>query len=187
MPFTFSPTKIADVLLIEPRVFPDERGFFMETYKRSDFAAHGISAPFVQCNQSRSAQGIVRGLHFQKPPKAQSKLVRAVSGVIFDVVVDLRRGGSSYGQWVGVELSAANNKMLYAPAGFAHGFCVVSAEADIAYMASDEYAPTLESGIAWDDPDLSIAWPVVAPQLSPRDRTWPRLRDADTGFDDQSK
>jgi len=182
MPFTFSPTRIAEVLVIEPRVFPDERGFFMETYKRSDFAAHGIGEPFVQCNQSRSSCGILRGLHFQKPPKAQGKLVRAISGAIFDVAVDLRKGSPTYGQWVGVELSGANNKMLYAPAGFAHGFCVVSAEADIAYMTSDEYAPALESGIAWDDPDLKIAWPVAMPQLSERDRRWLRLRDTDTGF-----
>jgi len=182
MPFTFSPTRIAEVLVIEPRVFPDERGFFMETYKRSEFAAHGIGEPFVQCNQSRSSLGILRGLHFQKPPKAQGKLVRAISGAIFDVAVDLRKGSPTYGQWVGVELSGANNKMLYAPAGFAHGFCVVSAEADIAYMTSDEYAPALESGIAWDDPDLKIAWPVAMPQLSERDRRWLRLRDTDTGF-----
>jgi dTDP-4-dehydrorhamnose 3,5-epimerase len=182
MPFTFSSTKIADVIVIEPRVFPDERGFFMETYKRSEFAAHGISAPFVQCNQSRSARGILRGLHFQKLPKAQGKLVRAVNGAIFDVAVDLRSGEPTYGQWVGMELSAANNKMLYTPPGFAHGFCVVSAEADIAYMASEEYAPTLESGIAWDDPDLNIDWPVTTPQLSERDRKWPRLRDANPGF-----
>lgn len=182
MPFTFAPTRIADVIVIEPRVFPDERGFFMETYKHSEFAAHGIGEQFVQCNQSRSARGILRGLHFQRPPKAQGKLVRVISGAIFDVAVDLRKGATTYGQWVGVELTAANNKMLYAPAGFAHGFCVVSAEADIAYMTSDEYAPSLESGIAWDDPDLNIAWPVEAPQLSERDRQWPRLRDSDTGF-----
>src|SRR5512141_965246 len=182
MPFTFSPTRIADVIVIEPRLFPDERGYFMETYKRSEFAAHGIGAPFVQCNQSRSVRGILRGLHFQKQPKAQGKLVRALSGTIFDVAVDVRKGAPTYGQWVGVELSAANNKMLYAPEGFAHGFCVVSNEADITYMTSDEYAPTLESGIAWDDPELNIAWPIVAPQLSGRDRKWPRLRDTDTGF-----
>lgn len=182
MPFTFSPTRIADVLVVEPRIFPDERGFFMETYKRSEFAAHGIGEPFVQCNQSRSARGILRGLHFQKPPKAQGKLVRVISGAIFDVAVDLRKGAPTYGQWVGVELTAANNKMLYAPAGFAHGFCVVSAEADIAYMTSDEYAPSLESGIAWDDADLNITWPVTVPQLSGRDRKWSRLRDTDTGF-----
>jgi len=182
MPLTFSPTRIAEVLVIEPRVFPDERGFFMETYKRSEFAAHGIAVPFVQCNHSRSSRGILRGLHFQKPPRAQAKLVRVVSGAIFDVAVDLRQGAPTYGHWVGVELSASNNKMLYAPAGFAHGFCVISTDADIAYMTSDEYAPALESGIAWDDPDLNIAWPTAAPQLSARDRQWPRLRDSDTGF-----
>jgi len=182
MPFSFAPTKIAEVMVIEPRVFADERGFFMETYKRSEFAAHGITEQFLQCNQSRSVRGILRGLHFQKPPKAQGKLVRAITGAIFDVAVDLRRGAPSYGQWVGVELSAENKKMLYTPAGFAHGFCVVSAEADISYMTSDEYAPALESGVAWDDPGLNIAWPVTAPQLAERDRRWPRLRDVDTGF-----
>jgi len=182
MPFSFSTTGIADVMVIEPRVFADERGFFMETYKQSEFAAHGIAEPFSQCNQSRSTCGILRGLHFQNPPKAQGKLVRAISGTIFDVAVDLRRGAPSYGQWVGVELSAENKKMLYTPAGFAHGFCVVSAEADILYMTTAEYAPALESGIVWDDPDLNIAWPIAAPQLAERDRQWPRLRDAATGF-----
>lgn len=182
MPFAFSPTKIADVMVIEPQMFPDERGFFMETYKHSDFAANGIGERFLQCNQSRSTQGILRGLHFQKPPKAQGKLVRALSGRIFDVAVDIRRGAPSYGQWVGVELSAENQKMLYAPPGFAHGFCVISAEADILYMTTDEYAPALECGIAWDDPALKIAWPVTLPQLSERDRQWPRLRDTDSGF-----
>jgi len=187
MPFTFSPTRIADVIVIEPRLFPDERGFFMETYKRSEFADHGIHDPFVQCNQSRSVRGILRGLHFQKKPRAQGKLVRVLSGAIYDVAVDLRNGAPTYGQWVGVELSAANNKMLYAPAGFAHGFCVVSNEADIAYMTSDEYAPAQESGIAWDDPDLNIAWPIAAPLLSERDRKWSRLRNTDTGFIYQSR
>jgi dTDP-4-dehydrorhamnose 3,5-epimerase len=187
MPFTFSPTRIADVLVVEPRLFPDERGFFMETYKRSEFGAHGIDELFVQCNQSRSARGILRGLHFQKPPKAQGKLVRVLSGAIFDVAVDIRKGAPTYGQWVGVELSAANNKMLYTPVGFAHGFCVVSTEADIAYMTSDEYAPALEAGIAWDDPDLNIDWPIATPQLSERDRRWPRLRDTDAGFVYQSR
>jgi dTDP-4-dehydrorhamnose 3,5-epimerase len=183
MPFTFTASKIPDVIVIEPRVFADERGFFMESYKRSEFAAHGIEDNFIQSNQSRSGRGILRGLHFQKRPKAQSKLVRALCGVIYDVVVDLRKGSPHYGQWVGVELSAANNKMLYAPAGFGHGFCVVSAEADILYMTGEEYAPSLESGIAWDDPDLNIAWPVQSPQLSERDRKWPWLRHADSGFD----
>lgn len=187
MPFAFTPTKIADVIVIEPRVFPDARGFFMETYKHSEFAEHGISAHFTQSNQSRSERGILRGLHFQKPPKAQGKLVRALSGAIFDVAVDLRRGAPSYGQWVGVELSAENKKMLYVPPGFAHGFSVVSDLADILYLTTDEYAPALESGIAWNDPDLNIAWPVSSPQLSERDRKWPRLRDADSGFVYQSK
>ena len=187
MPFTFTPTSIADVIIIEPRVFPDERGFFMETYKHSEFAAQGIREIFVQGNQSHSERDILRGLHFQKRPKAQGKLVRAIAGTIFDVAVDLRLGAPTYGQWVGVELTADNQQMLYAPPGFAHGLCVVSAEADILYMTSDEYAPALQSGIVWDDADLNIAWPVAAPQLSQRDRQWPRLRKADTGFDDNSR
>lgn len=183
MPFTFSPTEIAGVIVIELRVFPDERGFFMETFKHSEFAAHGIGESFVQSNQSRSSRGTLRGLHFQKSPKAQGKLVRALSGAIFDVAVDLRRGAPSFGRWVGVELSAENHKMLYVPAGFAHGFCVMSELADILYMTTDEFAPALESGIAWDDPDLNIAWPEREPKLSAKDRRWPRLRDADAGFD----
>lgn len=182
MPFTFTPTRIPDVIVVEPRLFADERGYFMETYKRSEFAAHGIAEQFVQCNQSRSGRGILRGLHFQKRPKAQGKLIRALSGAVFDVAVDVRKGAPTFGQWVGLELSGENNKMLYVPAGFAHGFCVVSAQAEILYMTDDEFAPALESGIRWDDADLAIAWPVATPQLSERDRQWPRLRDLDSGF-----
>lgn len=182
MPFRFNATELPGLLLIEPLVFSDERGFFLETYKHSEFAAHGVGAYFVQANQSRSSRGTLRGLHFQKPPEAQAKLIRALDGEIYDVVVDIRGGSPTFGKWQGLHLSAENKRMLYAPAGFAHGFCVVSEVADIAYMTSAEYAPAHEGGIAWDDPDLKIVWPVEDPQLSTRDRGWPRLREIANEF-----
>jgi len=182
MAFRFTPKDIPEVTVIDPPVFPDERGFFMESYKRSEFVAAGISEAFVQCNHSKSAKGILRGLHYQKHPKAQAKLIRALSGEIYDVVVDLRKGGSSYGKWTAATLSAENKKMLYVPVGFAHGFCVISAEAEILYMASEEYAPDEEAGVLWNDGDLGIDWPIAKPILSARDRSWPRLRDADNNF-----
>ena len=182
MPFRFTPTDISGVIVIDPPVFADDRGFFMESYKRSEFAAAGINEAFVQCNQSKSARGILRGLHYQKNPKAQAKLVRALSGEIYDVAVDLRKGSSTYGKWTTVILSAENKKMLFVPIGFAHGFCVTSADAEMLYMTTEEYAPDLEAGVLWDDPDLAIEWPVANPVLSARDHAWPRLRDADNTF-----
>jgi dTDP-4-dehydrorhamnose 3,5-epimerase len=182
MPFRFNPTDISGVIVIDPPVFPDDRGFFMESYKRSEFAAGGINETFVQCNQSKSARGILRGLHYQKNPKAQAKLVRALSGEIYVVAVDLRKGSSTYGKWTTVILSAENKKMLFVPVGFAHGLCVTSADAEMLYMTTEEYAPDLEAGVLWDDPDLAIEWPVANPVLSARDRAWPRLRDADNTF-----
>jgi dTDP-4-dehydrorhamnose 3,5-epimerase len=183
MPFEFHRAEIPDVVVIEPRLFRDGRGFFMEFYKRSDFAAHGIGEIFVQSNHSRSAAGILRGLHYQKNPKAQGKLVRTVFGEVFDVAVDLRRGSPNYGKWVGLTLSAGDPTMIYIPAGFAHGFCVVSEAAEVLYMTTEEYSPAEESGVVWDDPELAIRWPVTHPQLSERDRNWPRLRDAQNNFD----
>ena len=182
MPFHFAPTAIADVILIDPPFFPDERGFFMESYKRSEFFAAGIRDPFIQCNHSKSSHGILRGLHYQKHPKAQAKLVRALSGEIYDVAVDLRRGAPTYGTWVGARLSAENKKMLYVPVGFAHGFCVLSAEAEIFYMTTEEYAPREEAGVLWNDPGIGISWPVTEPQLSPRDQRWPPFSHADNNF-----
>jgi dTDP-4-dehydrorhamnose 3,5-epimerase len=183
MPFEFSRSFIPEVMVIRPRLYPDGRGFFMEAYKRSDFAAHGIAEYFVQCNHSRSSRATLRGLHFQKAPKAQGKLVRAVAGEIFDVAVDMRHGSPSYGKWVSVLLSGQNQSMLFIPPGFAHGFCVTSEEADVLYMTTEEYAPECEAGVAWNDPDLGIDWPIDDPQLSERDRRWPRLRHADNNFD----
>jgi dTDP-4-dehydrorhamnose 3,5-epimerase len=182
MPFRFTPTAIAEVIVIEPRIIPDARGFFMETYKHSEFAAQGIAASFVQCNHSKSGRGTLRGLHYQKNPKAQAKLVQALAGEIYDVVVDLRQNAPTYGKWIGAALSAENKKMLYVPAGFAHGFCVTSAEAEIAYMTTAEYAPDMEAGVIWNDPGLAIEWPIAAPELSLRDRAWPPLKFADNNF-----
>lgn len=182
MPFRFTPTDIPDVMVIEPEVFSDARGFFAETYKRSVFAAHGVSETFVQCNRSKSAKGILRGLHYQKHPRAQSKLVWAVSGEIYDVIVDLRQGGPTYGKWLAVTLSAANKKILYVPMGFAHGYYVNSEEAEIVYMATQEYTPGLEAGVNWNDTELAIDWPIREPQTSDRDKSWPSFRDADNNF-----
>ena len=182
MPFSFRRTLIPEVILIEPRIFPDQRGFFTETYKRSEFAAEGITEIFVQCNMSRSSKGILRGLHYQKYPKCQSKLVWAVAGEIYDVVVDLRRSSPTFGKWIAQMLSAENRQILYVPVGFAHGFCVTSEVAEIVYMATEEYAPAFEAGVLWNDPTLQIDWPIPEPQLSDRDKSWPRLADADPHF-----
>lgn len=176
MPFEFTKLAIPEVLLIAPRVLQDGRGFFMETYKRSEFAAAGIGEIFVQENHSSSARGVLRGLHFQRLPHAQSKLVRVVSGRIFDVAVDLRPGTS--GRWVGVELSAQDKTMMYIPDWCAHGFCVLSDRAEVVYHTSTEYSPEHESGIMWNDPALDIAWPIDTPIVSDRDKQWPLLAGA---------
>jgi dTDP-4-dehydrorhamnose 3,5-epimerase len=177
MPFTFQPLEVAGAVLITPRVFPDGRGFFLESYKASDFAAAGVTEPFVQENHSSSARGVLRGLHFQRSPHAQGKLVQALQGEIFDVYVDLRRDSPTFGRWHGEVLSADNRLMLYIPPWCAHGFCVLSEEAHVQYKVTSEYAPDAEGGVAWDDPDVGIDWPVAEPLLSPRDEAWPRLCD----------
>src|SRR6185295_19025519 len=178
MPFTFARTHVDGVVLIDPKIFPDERGFFMESYKRSDFEAIGLTEPFVQENQSRSTLGTLRGLHYQREPKAQGKLVRVVSGEIFDVAVDIRRGSPTFGRWIGVSLSATNRKSIYIPPAFAHGFCVTSSDADVIYKTTEEYAPEYEDGIRWDDPELAIVWPIATPTLSARDQRWPSLAES---------
>ena len=175
MPFSFEPTKLPGVVIIEPQVYVDQRGFFMETYKKSEFAGGGIDADFVQENHSRSVAGTLRGLHLQRPPKAQAKLVRVVDGEIFDVAADIRPDSPTYGVWVSARLSSENRRSLFIPAGFAHGFCVTSAEAQVVYKTTDEYAPELEWGVRWDDPLLAIPWPCTQPLLSERDRRWPLL------------
>jgi dTDP-4-dehydrorhamnose 3,5-epimerase len=182
MPFGFHPLQIPDVILIEARAFGDDRGFFIETYKQSEFAANGIADQFVQDNYSFSLQGVLRGLHYQRNPQAQSKLVRVVQGKVFDVAVDIRAGSPTYGEWVAETLSAENGHMLYVPPGFAHGFCVLSPEAGLAYKVTAEYAPALERGIRWNDPQIGIQWPVREPVLSERDAALPLLTEADHDF-----
>jgi len=176
-----TPTSIPDVLLIEPKVFGDERGFFIESFNERKFAeAVGRTVAFVQDNHSRSGKGVLRGLHYQRGPHAQGKLVRVVSGAVFDVAVDLRPGSSTRGRWVGQELSAANHLQLWIPPGFAHGFLVLSESADFLYKATGYYAPHAEASIRWNDPDLAIAWPLngTLPILSSKDAVAPLLREA---------
>jgi dTDP-4-dehydrorhamnose 3,5-epimerase len=175
MPFTFQNTDLPGVVLIEPKLFRDARGFVLESYKHSEFLAAGLDLRFVQENHSCSAHGVLRGLHYQRPPHAQAKLIRVVSGEVFDVAVDIREGSPTFGKWIGVSLSAANNRLLYIPAGFAHGFCVVSDQAEVVYKTTAEYAPQSEHGARWDDPALGIAWPISDVTLSDRDRRWPGL------------
>ncbi len=154
-------TDLPGVLLLKPRRFGDSRGYFVETYNQRAFAKAGIEAQFVQDNQSFSAKaGTIRGLHFQTPPAAQAKLVRAQSGSVFDVAVDLRRGSPTYGRWIGETLTAEGGEQLYIPRGFAHAFCTLEDGVEVAYKVDDFYAPDCDSGLTWNDPDLNIAWPI---------------------------
>nr|WP_237702072.1 dTDP-4-dehydrorhamnose 3,5-epimerase [Thermococcus sp. AM4] len=178
VPFEFKRLEIPDVILIKPKVFGDERGFFMETYKKPDFESAGIKGEFVQDNHSRSRYGVLRGLHFQREPYAQAKIVRVVRGVIYDVAVDLRKNSPTFGKWVGVILSEFNKWQLYIPRGFAHGFLVLSDVADVIYKVDNVYAPDYEGGIIWNDPELDIDWPVDEPIVSEKDRKLPTLREA---------
>ena len=175
------PTEIADVLIIEPKVFGDPRGFFFESFNQRAFnQATGLNPQFVQDNHSRSAQGVLRGLHYQIE-QPQGKLVRVVLGSVFDVVVDLRRSSSTFGKWVGVELSETNHRQLWVPPGFAHGFLVTSERADFLYKTTDYYAPAHERCIAWNDPAIAIDWPVVGtPALSAKDAQGRLISDAET-------
>lgn len=177
----FTPTEIPDVILIEPDVFGDNRGFFMETWHAEKFAAGGIAADFVQDNHSRSSHGILRGLHYQVT-KPQGKLVRVLGGEVFDVAVDLRKNSVTFGQWVGMHLSEDNKKMLWIPPGFAHGFYVISEQADFFYKCTDFYVPEYERAIRWDDPDFGIDWPLVdgnPPVLAPKDAAAAAFKDAE--------
>jgi dTDP-4-dehydrorhamnose 3,5-epimerase len=167
-------TKLDGVVLLEPEVHGDSRGFMVETYRKDGWAELGIDVEFVQHNHSRSSKGTLRGLHFQTEP-GQAKLVRCPRGKIFDVAVDLRTGSPTFGQWEGHELDDETHRQLFVPAGFGHGFAVLSQEADVTYLLSSVYDPATESGIAWDDPDVAVAWPVAEPLLSDRDKSAPRL------------
>ncbi len=165
------PTKIADLVIIEPKVFGDDRGFFMESWNRKVFADLGLDLDFVQDNHSRSARGVLRGLHFQQP-NPQGKLVRVASGRVWDVAVDLRRSSPTYGQWAGVELSAANKRMFWVPPGFAHGFVSLEDGSDFIYKCTAFYDPASEHSLLWNDPALGIEWPLdgIEPQLSAKDK-----------------
>lgn len=166
--------EIPGVFLIEPKVFRDDRGFFVETFQKQRYAAAGIDVDFVQDNLSRSTKGVLRGLHIQNPV-GQAKLVSAPLGAVFDVAVDLRVGSPTFGRWVGRELNEENQHQLFVPVGCAHGFCVLSEVALFAYKCSDLYSPATEFGVAYDDPDIGIEWPMKDPVLSPKDRAYPRL------------
>ena len=177
-------TAIPGVLILEPKVFGDARGFFMESYNARDFdAAIGQATRFVQDNHSRSAYGVLRGLHYQLPPQAQGKLVRVTQGEVFDVAVDLRRSSPTYGRWVGVALTETNHRMLWLPPGLAHGFVVTSESADFLYKTTAFYAPEAERCVRWDDPAIGIAWPALKhpPLLAQRDANAPLLADSE-GF-----
>ena len=167
-------TKLDGVVLVEPGVFADDRGFFVETFSRETWAELGVEADFVQHNHSRSAQGTLRGIHFQIEP-GQAKLVRCARGEVLDVAVDLRRGSPTYGQWEGYVLDDVRHRQLYVPVGFGHGFAVLSEVADVCYQVSSYYDPATEAGIAWDDPDVAVDWRVTDPLLSERDKSAPRL------------
>ena len=176
MPFEFERQKIKDVILIKPKVFGDSRGFFMESYKKSDFYANGIDVEFNQDNHSKSSKGVLRGLHYQAAPYGQAKIVRCGRGRIYDVAVDIRPDSPTFGQYVKVELSEDNKQMLYIPVGFAHGFVALTDEVELLYKASGEYNPQADRGVLWNDPDINIDWDIdFEPLLSDKDKVQPKL------------
>lgn len=170
-------TRLPGVLIVEPKVFGDARGFFLETFQAERYQSAGIGGPFVQDNMSRSVKNTLRGLHFQNP-HPQGKLVSVTRGAVWDVAADVRVGSPTFGQWVGVELSEDNKKQLWIPPGFAHGFCVLSELADFQYKCTDYYLPQFDGGVRWDDPSLAIPWPVQEPILSAKDLKLPKLSEA---------
>jgi dTDP-4-dehydrorhamnose 3,5-epimerase len=182
VPFDFRELTIPGTVLIEPRAFNDRRGRFLEIYKHSEFLRAGIGEHFVQDNYSRSLRRVLRGLHYQRHPMAQGKLVRCVKGRIFDVAVDIRKGSPHFGRWLAEELSEENGRMLYIPVGFAHGFLTLSDTAEVLYKCTEEYSPEDDRGIIWNDPDIGIAWPLKDPLLSDKDAALPRMRDEDSNF-----
>jgi dTDP-4-dehydrorhamnose 3,5-epimerase len=180
--FEFSPLEIPGVILVTPRFFRDSRGYFAETFRYDDFSAAGIPGTFLQDNQSRSIRGVLRGLHYQKEPFGQGKLVRCLKGTIFDVAVDIRLGSPYYGKWVAAELNEDNGFMLYVPPGFAHGFIALSDIADVLYKCTRVYSPENDRGIIWNDASIAIKWPVNTPLLSAKDAALPLLLATDNNF-----
>lgn len=177
MQITVTKTPVKDVLILEAKIFEDDRGFFYESYSKKDFSDIGINDEFVQENHSRSEKGVLRGLHFQDMKAPMAKLVRCSLGRVYDVVVDLRTNSETYGKWYGIELSSDNKKMLYVPIGFAHGFQTVSDIAEFQYKQTNYYTPDAEGGIVWNDPILQITWPIMEPTLSDRDHKWPTIEE----------
>jgi dTDP-4-dehydrorhamnose 3,5-epimerase len=177
----FKKLSIPEVILIEPKIFSDKRGFFFENFKEEDFILNGITK-LIQDNISHSTLGVIRGLHYQKNPKAQAKLVTAITGKIFDVAVDIRKNSPTYGKWVGEILSNENHRSLYIPEGFAHGFSVLSKEADVFYKVSNEYSQENEGGIKWNDPTINISWAIEQPIISEKDNLLPLLEKIDNNF-----
>lgn len=175
MPFEFEKLEIKDVILVKPKAFGDNRGFFMESYKKSEFFANGIDVEFVQDNHSKSTKNVLRGLHYQAKPHGQAKLVRCSKGKIYDVAVDLRKSSKTFGKWVKAELSEENKHMLFIPDGFAHGFVVLSDEAELLYKTSTEYAPEYDRGLLWCDKDINVEWGIDAPILSEKDKKQPKF------------
>ena len=182
MKYDFKRLSIPDLILVSPKIYDDERGFFYELYKESVFIENGVTTKFVQDNISFSKQNVIRGLHYQSNPKAQAKLVSVITGEIFDVAVDIRKNSSTYGKWVGEILSEENHKSLYIPEGFAHGFCVLSDDAYVFYKVTQEYSPEHARGITWNDSKLNITWPIDTPLLHEKDSQLPLLQDADNNF-----
>jgi len=178
MPFDFIKCDLPGVVIVAPRVFEDERGFFLETYKKTDFIENGIDIEFHQDNHSLSAKHVLRGLHYQTPPAGQAKLVRVIRGAAWDVAVDIRRDSATFKKWFAVELSEANKKMLYIPEGFAHGFVALTDDTHLIYKCSREYSPENDAGIIWNDPGIGIEWPVGNPLLSEKDKVLPWLEEA---------
>lgn len=178
MPFTFKPLTIPDVILVEPKVFPDDRGFFFESFKASDFEKANLPAHFVQDNFSFSKKDVIRGLHYQNNPRAQGKLVSVLKGGVWDVAVDIRRESPNFLKWAAVELNDRNHAMLYIPPGFAHGFISLTEEVHLLYKCTNEYDPQADAGIRWNDPDIAIPWPVCNPIVSAKDAALPLLRQA---------
>jgi dTDP-4-dehydrorhamnose 3,5-epimerase len=170
-------TPLSGVLVLEPRVFKDDRGYFVETFQLERYREAGITQPFVQDNSSHSIKGTLRGMHFQEP-RGQGKLVACTRGAVWDAVIDIRKGSPTFGRWFGVELSAETARQIWVPVGFAHGFCVLSDTADVTYKCTDYYAPGTERSVLWNDPDVGIQWPVEKPLLSPKDAVAPKLKDA---------
>lgn len=176
MPFDFEKLEIDGLILVKPKVFGDNRGFFLESYKKSEFFANGINTEFIQDNHSKSSKGVLRGLHYQAKEKAQAKLIRCSKGRIYDIAVDLRKNSKTFGKWLKIELSEENKSMFFIPKGFAHGFVVLSDEAELLYKTDTEYSPTHDRGVLWCDEDINVDWGInFTPILSEKDKLQPKL------------